>query len=268
MQTSEALQRLSQLSPQARIALQAEVKRRITDYEKVNLLDRIYPDVGPLRRELYPKHMEFFRATAVHQECALIAGNRTGKTTAVCYAGTLHLTGLYPLWWQGRRWSRPTVGWASGEDSKGVRESLQPTLIGPMEAVGTGLIPASRIIRAAPKSGVPDAVDFAEVRHISGGTSRLVFKAYEQGRESFQSAKIDFGILDEEPPLAIYSEILTRTIATVPGEANGLLMFSFTPLKGLSETVLQFLPGGRLPETEEERFKAWGWRADSVLMTS
>jgi len=50
---------------------------------------------------------------------------------------------------------------------------------------------------------------------------------------------------DEEPPIGIYSEFLTRTMATVPGEKNGLLMNTFTPLKGLSGVVLLFLPGGK-----------------------
>jgi phage terminase large subunit-like protein len=36
-------------------------------------------------------------------------------------------------------------------------------------------------------------------------------------------------------------------------------MCSFTPLKGLSETVLMFLPGGVIPDTEEARRTAWGW---------
>src|SRR5690242_5427273 len=82
----------------------------------------LFPDTGPLRRELYPKHLAFFAAGGEHeptvwcgkdcdgkghQERALIAANRTGKTLAVCYELVCHLTGLYPGWWQGRRFGAP-----------------------------------------------------------------------------------------------------------------------------------------------------------------
>ena len=31
---------------------------------------------------------------------------------------------------------------------------------------------------------------------------------------------------------------------------NGLVMLTFTPLEGMSEVVLSFLPGGRIPQDE------------------
>ena len=169
------------------------------------------------------------------------------------------MIGWYPDWWAGHRFNRPIVCWAAGEDGKAVRESLQPTLMGPPEAQGTGLVPAETIVRATARGGVPDAIDSAEIRHSSGGVSRLVFKAYEQGRESFQAAKIDIGLCDEEPPLAIYTELLTRTMSTVPGEPNGHVLCAFTPLRGVSQTVLRFLPGGAYPATLELRKQAWGF---------
>lgn len=51
-------------------------------------------------------------------------------------------------------------------------------------------------------------------------------------------------MFDEEPPIAIYTEGLTRTMSTVPGEESGLVMCTFTPLKGLSGVVLSYMPGG------------------------
>lgn len=237
----------------------AEQARRSTKAARGRRIFGLYPDEGPLRRELYGKHTEFFAAGAQHNERAFIGGNRTGKSFCICYEGTCHLTGWYPPWWVGRRFNRPIVAWAAGEDVKAVRESLQPTLMGPAEARGTGLIPADAIRRSPSRSGVPDAVDFVEISHSSGGTSRLLFKAYEQGRESFQASAVDIGLLDEEPPLPVYTEMLTRTLSTTPGDPNGLVLCAFTPLKGISATVLQFLPGGAYPATEELRKTAWGW---------
>jgi phage terminase large subunit-like protein len=68
----------------------------------------------------------------------------------------------------------------------------------------------------------------------------LTFKSYEQGREAFQGTEQDLVVCDEEPPLAVYLEALTRTMATgtFPG---GMILLLFTPLKGWSEVVERFL---------------------------
>jgi hypothetical protein len=38
-------------------------------------MDRYFPDEGPFRRELYPKHCEFFRNGTVARERCFMAGN-------------------------------------------------------------------------------------------------------------------------------------------------------------------------------------------------
>jgi phage terminase large subunit-like protein len=107
------------------------------------------------------------------------------------------------------------------------------------------VLPIDAIESATARPGVPGSIDTAIVRHISGGRSRLTLKSFDAGRESFQGAKVDVGWADEEPPQAIYSELLTRLLSTVPGEPSGLLLATFTPMLGLSGVVLSFLPGGR-----------------------
>jgi phage terminase large subunit-like protein len=170
--------------------------------------------------------------------------HNSGKTLACSYETTCHLVGWYPPWWDGFRFARPISAWAAGEDTKAVRESLQVTFLGPANQHGTGLIPFDAIVSAPPRSGVPEAVDSVTVKSAFGGVSRLVFKSYDQGRESFQAAKVDVVQFDEEPPISIYSEGLTRTMSTIPGEANGLVICGFTPLRGLSQVVLSYMPGG------------------------
>lgn len=256
---SELSSQLSQLSPPILRALQAQLEASIHREETRTRLWTYYPDRGPLRRDLYGKHMEFYEAGLFHQERAFVASNRSGKTHCVAYETTLHMLGQYPEWWRGRRYQRPIVAWLAGEDAKSVRESLQFKLLGAWGEHGTGLVLGNRLLDVRSRSGIPETVDTFAVKHKSGRLSRGVFKAYEQGRESFQAASVDVMCFDEEPPLSIYSEGLTRTMSTVPGEPNGLVMCSFTPLKGLSDTVLQFLPGGRIPETIEARREAWKW---------
>lgn len=222
------------------LALLEEKERRAANRR----MNTYYPDEGPLRRELYPKHIAFFAAGATYLERLFMAANRVGKTEG---AGGLemvyHLTGLYPAWWPGRRFSRPISAWAAGDTGKTVREIIQFKLLGPKHAIGTGLIPGECIVRTTSKSGVADAVDTIQVRHVSGGISTLNLKSYDQKRIAFQGSEQDVIWLDEEPPLDIYTECLLRTMTN-----QGLIMLTFTPLMGMSDTVLAFLPGGTIQE--------------------
>jgi phage terminase large subunit-like protein len=207
-------------------------------------LATIFPETGPFRRELYPKQLEFFRATAVFNEIAFIAGNRTGKTTAGAYATTLHLTGLYPDWWEGKRFDLPISAWAAGGTNKAVRDILQHELLGPTHERGTGMIPGDLIADVAASRGVADAVDTVYVRHKTGGLSALGFKSYMEGRENFQGTAKHLVWFDEEPPVDVYRESLIRTML-VPGGGSGLVMLTFTPLLGWSDVVSAFLGENR-----------------------
>lgn len=221
-----------------------EEKERRAKYRK---LFSYYPDEGPLRRELYPKHLSFFKGGVNKRERLMLAANRIGKTEGVGgYEMTLHLTGKYPAWWTGRRFTRPIKAWAAGESGKTVRDIVQAKLLGEPGAQGTGLIPNDAIVSTTAKGGVPNAVDTLFVQHESGGVSQLIFKSYDQKRKAFEGTEQDVIWLDEEPPLDVYVECLMRTMTN-----NGMLMLTFTPLLGLSETVMTFLPGGKLDERIE-----------------
>jgi phage terminase large subunit-like protein len=229
-------------------SLRQELKRR----EARRKLLTYYPETGALRRELYPKHISFFDAGITHRERLMLAANRVGKTEGVGgYEMALHLTGDYPEWWKGRRFAKPISAWAAGDTSNTVRDIIQQKLLGPIGHWGTGLIPGDSIDRIVRKAGgVPDSVDSLFVRHRGGGLSRLVLKSYDQRRESFQGTEQDVIWLDEEPPLDIYTECLLRTMTN-----NGIIMLTFTPLLGLSEVVLSFLPGGKLADRPQDSTK-------------
>lgn len=212
-----------------------------------------FPDKGPLRRDLYKKHMEFFELGSKFRERCFMAGNRVGKTeSGGGYEFVLHLTGQYPKWWKGRRFTKPVNTWAAGDTAKTVRDIIQLKLLGKVTEFGTGLIPLDKLIRTTSKQGVPDAVDTIYVKHASGGISQCTLKSYDQKREAFQGTEMDVIWLDEEPPLNIYTECLLRTTDTSgTGENNGILMLTFTPLMGMSETVMQFLQDGEISENRE-----------------
>ena len=85
--------------------------------------------------------------------------------------------------------------------------------------------------------GVAGAMDTARIKHVSGGTSVLGFKSYDQRRAKFQGTGKHVIWLDEEPDMSVYSECLIRTMTT-----DGLVILTFTPLLGLSDVALKFLP--------------------------
>lgn len=184
----------------------------------------------------YPKQMEFHAKGATFRERLFRAGNQLGKTWSSAYEIAYHMTGRYPDWWQGKRWDRGVTGWALGESMESTRDTLQRLVLGRPQEWGTGTIPDETIIEIKRAQGIPDAVDCIFVRHKSGGISRLYIKSYEKGRSKLQGETLDFAALDEEPPLDIYTEVLTRTNAT-----GGIVWITFTPLLGMSEVVSRFL---------------------------
>jgi len=207
-----------------------------------------YPDTGPFRRELYDKHMEFFWAGAEYTERCAMCANRIGKTEGMGgYETALHLTGLYDEvapWWDGRRFDNQVRFWAAGKTNETTRDIVQAKLFGevlgsgPTKRVsGTGLIPGDLIEEITWKAGVSNLIDTAQIRHASGGISMIGLKSYQQGRGSFEGTEQDGIWLDEEPPLDIYGECLIRTATT-----KGMIYITFTPLEGMSEVVMQFLP--------------------------
>jgi len=217
----------------------AEKERRT----KENKNKGFFPDEGEFARDKYPKHLEFFAAGAKYKERAFIAANRSGKTVAGAYEMVCHLTGNYPHWWEGRRFEQPITAWAAGITNETTRDVIQMELLGRRGEYGTGMIPKDAIVRTTSRAGVTDAVQDLYVKHVTGGTSQLGFKSYVQGMDSFMGTSRHVVWFDEEMEQSnIYSEALTRTMTT-----EGIIYCTFTPLKGLSEVVLNFLPGGKRP---------------------
>jgi len=187
----------------------------------------------------YPKQAEFHAAGAVHRERLFMAGNQLGKTLAGSMEWAMHLTGLYPDWWEGRRFTHAVRLWAAGETRVSTRDTVQRLLLGTPELEetwGTGAIPAPLLRKIRRSAGLANGVDSVSVRHVTGYKSTLLFKTYEQGRAAWQGETLHGVWFDEEPPLDVYMEGLTRTNAT-----DGIVMVTFTPLKGMSEVVRLFL---------------------------
>ncbi len=217
-------------------ALKAErILKKLVDRKAHNAIDFFRP---------YLKQQEFFDMTANKTEILFRAGNQLGKTEAGAMLLSANLTGRYPDDWLGRRWTKPVKAWASGITGIQTRDVIQKKLLGEFGLFGTGMIPKDCLDREKMSlaRGISDLFDTIPVKHVSGGTSILRLKTYEQGREKFQGDTIDIAWFDEEPPMDVYLETLARMTTT-----DGLAYITFTPIKGETDVVLRFL-GEKVPK--------------------
>jgi phage terminase large subunit-like protein len=209
---------------------------KLGELKKGRIYYDMFPDTGPLRRELYGAHMKFIKAGASYRERMFMAGNRVGKTILGAEEITAHATGDYQPWWDGKVFNRPVKIWIGGDTSISVRDIIQQKLLGNPGEFGTGMIPKEFIIKTTTKRNIPDAVETIHVKHKCGGYSIITLKTYEQGRELWQGTEQDVIWMDEEPPMDIYAEAIIRTMTT-----NGIILCTFTPLRGMSDVIKSFM---------------------------
>lgn len=213
---------------------------------KFNFISTLFPDeeeaitlegcTRSLARDNYEKHISFLNAGADYTERSFIAGNRCGKTLTGLYELVTHCTGLYPSWWKGKRFFRPVTCWLVGDRGDTIRDGMQKDLCG-RDGLGTGLIPKELLVGTPTAlQGTPQGYGIYSIKHKSGGTSTIVVKTYNAGKNAFESASVDVVMLDEEVPLDIYVECQMRTLTT-----GGTVYNTFTPDSGLTDTVLHFL---------------------------
>lgn len=165
-----------------------------------------------------------------------MAGNRCGKTMTAGEEVAIHMTGQYPDWWEGRRFTHPVQVWTGCETNELSRDVIQYELLGEEGSHGTGWIPKESLKSVKYRqAGVPDVVDVIKVKHVSGGVSVAKLKTYEQGRKKWQGTSKDIVWLDEEPSWEVFSEAKTRTL-----DSKGMIILTFTPLSG-STGVVDFL---------------------------
>lgn len=212
-------------------------------YQKRRKYYSYFPDEGPLRRELYSKHIEFMDAGSKYRERLFIAGNKIGKTLAGAYETTTHALGIYPAWWKGFQFKSPIDGWIANTNWDTVRDVNQNALIGPPASEnewGTGMIPHSAILDIDKNQHVKNGILIVKVRYRDSKTdySILQFKNYEQGRESFQGTDKDLVWCDEEIGVDVYGEALLRLMVR-----RGIMLLTYTPMHGQTALTQQFLAG-------------------------
>lgn len=183
--------------------------------------------------------------TVEHPEhCFLLANglsvSNSGKTLLGCFCNSIMLTGDYPTHYHGVRFDGPVQTWAVGKTAQTTRDTLQRTLLGPVGAFGTGMIPRECIGKHT-MSPVAGAVDSIKIKHLpTGEWSELGFKAYKQDTPSFYGTRKHFIHLDEPCPELIYNECVIRTVFP-KGEKQGVVMHTITPKEGLTRLIADLL---------------------------
>jgi phage terminase large subunit-like protein len=226
------------------------IRRVIGDYPLSKLtveeFDKIFMEVcreESIYYEPHRKQLEFHGAGILAKQRMFLAANRSGKTFCGCYEVACHLTGRYPLWWNGYRYKRGIKVWVLSKTSSVVRDTLQRYFFDGFSTIS--LVDRSLVRRIERRSGVSGAYDRVFVGHISGGESCIEFKSYDQGRDSLQSMTVDVVLMDEEPvDYGVYTECLTRLMGTSEYH-HGMMLLTMTPLHGYTDLVRGFLDIGQ-----------------------
>lgn len=231
------------LSTDEQLELLELLERREYLSKTAGVYEKYFNDAATRTR--YPKHWEFFDSGATYPVRLFTAGNQVGKSISCGSELTYHLTGVYPPDWRGKRFDAPVGVWIVGKNSELVRDTIQRTLLGDVGNFGTGLIPLDTLdldsMTDAKRTSTP--ITSFRVRHLNGGFSTVTLKSGEQGREAFQAATLDIVWIDEEVPFDVFNECLVRLMVR-----NGIMMYSFTPLKGTTEVIKRFMVNGTFQE--------------------
>lgn len=212
-------------------------------YNKLRRLEELRRTCQLFFYKPYGKQKDFHAAGAKYRERLLMAGNQLGKTYAAGNEVAFHVTGIYPDDWVGRKYDKAPRFWVGSVTSELCRDGAQRILLGPVGKWGTGCIPKELIVEIKRARGVPDAVESVLVRNANGDVAQITFKAYSDGREAWQAETLDGVWFDEEPPIEIYTEGVTRT-----NNVMGLVFLTFTPLLGMSSVVMRFMGDRNHPD--------------------
>lgn len=226
---------------------------------KYNKISTYFTDSGPNARQRFPKQIELIAAGKAHNIRALIGGNGTGKSIWLGSETYYHMSGRYPEWWPGYKFTYPINGWLFSKDAKILREGLQEVMFGGIgdEDIGTGLIPREDLLDEKghlttwAMAGTANCIGGFLVKHFTNGVfdgySKCEFKTYDAGWAACQGPTRDWIGFDEDPnDPKIYAECLAR-LRGKDGRPPGHFVAAFTPTFGFSEIYQSFVPNGAFP---------------------
>lgn len=183
----------------------------------------------------YPFQEQWIEASKHYKQRYLSAGNRLGKTFGACAELAIHLTGLYPEWWNGAviDEDEPCVFWCIGVSQDAVNNVLMKELLGVSDCrdltnLGTGAIPKECIdIFSMDKDGA--RCKKVSIKHVNGKKNTIHFFASTQDEAVLMGSSVKYVLMDEQfkNETEIYAQALTRTATT-----SGYISVTCTPEQG------------------------------------
>lgn len=177
-----------------------------------------------------PFQVDFFAAGAANDERLLSCGNQSGKTLAGAVEMAFHLTGRYPGWWVGRRFSTPIRALVVGITYDQMRDACLRVLLhsDDSQEIGTGTIPKDLILDYAVKKDANGALDYIYVQYVTGGASYLRTATQGMRWEVIMGDKLHVVWGDESlEEIKYYTQFLARITTT-----KGLIYITCTPEHG------------------------------------
>ena len=90
-----------------------EIVRELRQRERFERIDLYDP---------YPYQDKFHETGKTASQRLLMAANRIGKSYCGAAEMSYHVTGMYPTWWKGRRYTQPITAWAGGVSNETTRD--------------------------------------------------------------------------------------------------------------------------------------------------
>ena len=159
-----------------------------------------------------------------HKIVDVRGGNRAGKSECCAFTMACHITGIYPEWWCGLRFTEPFIYGVISISTEQMRKSAQVKLMGEPHEIGTGYIPKDLIVDYAWRAGTNGCLDWVLVKHASGGICRVEFMVKEQGAAKFQGFAWKVAWFDEQPDIDVFVEVQMRLI-----DNQGYIIASYYP---------------------------------------
>lgn len=171
-----------------------EERKSYVNYNKLEFFDA------------YDFQKEFYKASSQFKRRFLCAANRVGKSFSEAMEVAWHLTGKYPDWWEGHKFTKPILCWCVGITGDSTRKVLQKELFGTsmgkdQKALGTGAIPRDDIdFEQIEKDGhrvLMAKIKWHDSEGVHQGYSTLEFRSTQQGEHVLMGATVDYIWLDK-----------------------------------------------------------------------
>jgi hypothetical protein len=157
-----------------------KLARQALDSSEYNKKFHLSDYWGP--SQFYTPQLKFFADGAKYGQRLIRGGNQVGKSFACAFEASLHMTGQYPDWWIGRKFTKPTRGWIVGVTAQLVRNGPQRQLTAKQGEFGSGTVPlASLVGRPVMVPCGTGSIDTLNIRHQSGGLSTANFQVIRAG---------------------------------------------------------------------------------------